>query len=141
MRRVSALDHIRALLAEKDLRDQQRFEAQQQALTAALLSADTAVRAALTAAEKAVVKAETATEKRFESVNEFRQALGDQTASFPTRVELAALADRVTELATRLDKAEGHGRGISASVAMMMGLGGLVVTIVGVVVAIYVASH
>jgi len=96
---------------------------------------------ALIAAEKAVAKAETANEKRFESVNEFRKTLSDQTASFPSRVELQALADRVADLATRLDKAEGRGRGVSASVAMMMGLGGLVITIVGVVVAIYVASH
>jgi len=141
MRRVSVLNHLLALLAEKELRDQQRFDAQGQALTAALLAADTAVKAALTAAEKAVVKAETATEKRFESVNEFRQTLSDQTASFPSRVELQALAERVSDLATRLDKAEGRGRGVSASVAMMMGLGGLVITVIGVAVAIYVASH
>jgi len=141
MRRVSALDHIRALLVEMDLRYQQRFDAQGQALTAALLAAEKAVQTALIAAEKAVAKAETANEKRFESVNEFRKTLSDQTASFPSRVELQALADRVADQATRLDKAEGRGRGISASVAMMMGLGGLVVTIAGVVVAIYVASH
>jgi len=141
MRRVSALDHIRALLAEMDLRYQQRFDAQGQALTAALLAAEKAVQTALIAAEKAVAKAETANEKRFESVNEFRKTLSDQTASFPSRVELQALADRVADLATRLDKAEGRGGGVSASVAMMMGLGGLVITVIGVAVAIYVASH
>ena len=35
-------------------------------------------------------KAETATEKRFESVNEFRQTLSDQTRSFVSKVEFDA---------------------------------------------------
>ncbi len=140
MARVSLRDHLLALMAEKDLRDLQRFDAQQQALTAALLAADTAVRAAQAAAEKAVAKAEAATEKRFESVNEFRQTLSDQTASFPSRVELQALADRVADLATRLDKAEGRNRGVSASVAMMLGAGGLVLTLLGVIVAVVLRS-
>jgi hypothetical protein len=136
MARVKVLDHLLALLAEKDLRDQQRFDGQQQALTAALLAADTAVRAAQAAAEKAVAKAEAATEKRFESVNEFRKTLSDQTASFPSRVELQALADRVADLATRLDKAEGRNRGVSASVATMLAVGGLLLGLLGVVVAV-----
>jgi hypothetical protein len=55
-----------------------------------------AVEAALAAAEKAVSKAEDAAEKRFESVNEFRQTLSDQTATFLTRKEaLAALTAMV----------------------------------------------
>ena len=43
---------------------------------------------ALQAAEKAVTKAELAAEKRFESVNEFRNQLKDQTGTFITRNEL-----------------------------------------------------
>lgn len=37
--------------------------------------------------EKAIDKSDTATEKRFEGVNEFRQALADQTSKFLTRDE------------------------------------------------------
>ena len=49
-----------------------------------------AVDAALAAAEKANDKADTATEKRFEGVNEFRDQLKDQAATFITRVEVDA---------------------------------------------------
>lgn len=89
-----------------DLRYQQRFDAQGQALAAALLAAEKAVQTALIAAEKAVDKANIANEKRFESVNEFRQTLSDQTATFPSRVEMGALADRVGDLATRVERME-----------------------------------
>lgn len=127
---VSLREHLLALMAEKDLRDQQRFDAQQQALTAALLAADTAVRAAQAAAEKAVAKAEAATEKRFESVNEFRQSLSDQTASFPSRVELQALADRVADLATRMDRTEGKSTGLNAGWGYLLGALGLAVAVI-----------
>jgi len=50
-------------------------------------SQETAMSAALAAAEKAVIKAENASEKRFESVNEFRAALTDLTATFIPRAE------------------------------------------------------
>lgn len=42
---------------------------------------------ALDAAKEAITKAETATEKRFDSVNEFRQTLSDQTRTFMPRTE------------------------------------------------------
>jgi flagellar biogenesis protein FliO len=61
---------------ERDLRYQQRFQGQLDA-----------VMAALAAAKEAVNKAETANEKRFESVNEFRSTLSDQAAQFLTRSE------------------------------------------------------
>lgn len=80
---VSFLGHIRALLVEKDKRDEQRFKAM----------------------ETAILKAETAVEKRFESVNEFRQTLSDQTNSFVSRVEFNALKER-------LDRGEGRSGGI-----------------------------
>lgn len=128
-RGVSLKEHLEALLAEKDKRDQQRFAAQGEALTAALLSQEQAVQTAMIAAEKAVTKAETANEKRFESVNEFRQTLSDQTASFPSRVELHALAQRVTDLATRMDKSEGAKTGVSDGTKTLLGVGGFVVSL------------
>jgi hypothetical protein len=136
-RGVSLKDYLEALLAEKDKRDQQRFAAQGEALTAALLSQEKAVQTAMIAAEKAVTKAEAATEKRFESVNEFRQALTDQTSSFPSRVELAALAQRVTDLATRMDKAEGAKTGVSDGTKMLLAIGGFLFT----AITLYLALH
>jgi hypothetical protein len=89
---------------------------------------------ALIAAEKAVAKAETANEKRFESVNEFRKTLSDQTASFPSRVELQALADRVSDLATRMDKTEGKSSGLNAGWAYLIAAAGIVVAVIALVV-------
>jgi len=136
LRRVDGLTHVLALLAEMDLRYQQRFDAQGQALTAALTSAEKAVQTALSAAEKAVVKAETATEKRFESVNEFRQALTDQTQTFPSRIELQALTERVVELAARLDGAEGRNRGTAAAKANLYLAGGLIIAAISTAVIV-----
>jgi len=134
--KITVLDHVIALLAEMDLRYQQRFDAQGQALTAALLAAEKAVQTALIAAEKAVAKAETANEKRFESVNEFRKTLSDQTATFPSRVELDALADRLRDLATRMDKTEGKSTGLNASWGYLIGAVALIGGIIAIVLKI-----
>lgn len=89
---------LRAELLSMDRLLQERFETQTKAtetafvaaataMQTALTAAEKAVSAALTAAERAVAKAEEASEKRFDSVNEFRAQLGDQAATFMTRME------------------------------------------------------
>jgi hypothetical protein len=113
------------LFVETDLRYQQRFDAQTKAIDAALLAAEKAIGAALIAAEKAVTKAEVATEKRFEGVNEFRQTLSDQTATFVSRVEFeaqrAGTGERIRELASRIDKTEGRSTGLNLGWAYLCG--------------------
>ncbi len=106
---VSILDHVKALLEEKDKRDEQRFQAQ-----------TGAINAALQAAEKAVTKAENATEKRFDSVNEFRQTLTDQTKTF-------ASLERVDALLQRLDRIEGRSSGLKDGWGWLVGFAGLVI--------------
>jgi hypothetical protein len=64
----------------------QRFEAQERAVAAALASA-----------KEAVTKAEVAAEKRFDSVNEFRGQLKDQTATLIPRTEVIALLKSLQE--------------------------------------------
>jgi hypothetical protein len=73
------LEDVHHSLAEMDLRYQQRFDAQEKAMAAALMAAD-----------RAVLKAETASEKRFESVNEFRAVLTAQSATLATKSEVEA---------------------------------------------------
>jgi hypothetical protein len=104
---ITVQDHILALLAEMDLRYQQRFDAQSLALNAALLSAEKAVQTALIAAEKAVAKAETAAEKRFDAVNEFRGAYQDIIAQQMPRVEAE---QRLTAMAEKIDDLKGSNR-------------------------------
>jgi len=86
--RIRNLDEkFKLLMDEAEKRNGQRFDAQQEAVATAMVAQEKAVLAAMAAAEKAVTKAEIASEKRFESVNEFRKTLSDQTTSFLTRAE------------------------------------------------------
>ena len=125
LRKVDGLTHVLALLAEMDLRNQQRFEAQGQAVVAAL-----------TSAEKAVQKAEIATEKRFESVNEFRQALNDQTKTFPSQIELEALSQRVDLIRDEMTAMKAEVRGASSVRSNLLLLGGLVVAVISAVMVV-----
>lgn len=60
------------------------------------------------ASEKAIQKAESANEKRFESVNEFRNSLSDQTASFLPRevaeTQFAEMRRSIQELTDKVNK-------------------------------------
>jgi len=134
-----ALDFIRVNLdtrfLESDLRYQQRFDAQQKAVGDALLAAEKAVNTALASADRAVVKAETAAEKRFESVNEFRAVLSNQSATLMPRTEadaqMKAMADKIEDLKSRVDRTEGGSKGIMAAAALA----------VAVVTAVFTVLH
>jgi hypothetical protein len=82
---------------------------------------ESAVHAALAAAEKAVGKAEAAAEKRFESVNEFRDALSDASALNVSRQEYESgnreLNARVSSISTMVYMAVG---GLAALQAVIM---------------------
>ncbi len=126
---VPVLTHVRALLAEMDLRYQQRYDASSKALDAALLAAEKAVQTALTAAEKAVTKAETAAEKRFDAVNEFRAAYQDIISNQMPRAEAE---QRLATMAKELDELKAYrNRGAGA-----MALWGYLVAGLGVALAV-----
>jgi histone deacetylase complex regulatory component SIN3 len=95
MEKVLSNETLFTLIQEAEKRNTQRFDAQQEAVAVAMLAQEKAVLAAMAAAEKAVTKAEIASEKRFESVNEFRKALSDQTATFITRIEFSLMSDKL----------------------------------------------
>jgi hypothetical protein len=113
--------------------------------------ADKAVAAALASAEKAVVKAETASERRFAAVNEFRQVLSDQTASFMPRIEyrtaheaLGGRVEQLTErlaalelrLTSRLDSGEGSTRGAAGYRSERRLDVGVIIAVVAVLVSL-----
>src|SRR5512142_1452367 len=83
---------LQILVNERDARYASQF-----------VAAEKAVNTALASAQEAVRKAETSTEKRFDSVNEFRSALSDQTKSFLPRSEYDS---RHTDLERRIGKLE-----------------------------------
>lgn len=123
------LVHIKTLYAESDLRYQQRYDAQQRALDAALLAAKEAVQAALAAAKEAVAKAELSADKRLELLNELRTGVA-------TTEQLEALEKVVTELSKRLDRSEGHSQGLSAGWAYLLAGIGAVATVIAVVLSL-----
>ena len=140
---ISVLSHLSAILAEMDLRFQQRFEsqnsqlkeidlryqqrfdAQAAALDAALLAAEKAASAALVTAEKAILKAEVGTEQRLTLLNELRTDVA-------TVQQLEAVSLRIADIKERLDRMEGAQKGAGS----LWGYAVAAVGVVGVVVAI-----
>lgn len=160
--RTQAEDHRRML--------DERYATQTKALDAAFKAAEQAVAVALANAEKATGKAEMAAERRFESVNEFRRALADQTATFIPRAEYdsahAALVDRVSanadrvgslelRLTSRLDTSAGEKSGDSdqrtqnqqrktqatSSTVMILVAVGTFISIAALILSVVVAVH
>jgi len=97
---ITDREYFTAIINEHDRQYQQRFEAQEKALAAALSSA-----------KEAVDKANAASEKRFDSVNEFRNSLKDQASAFLPRPEYAAsqkqLSDQISAIqSTQVPRSE-----------------------------------
>ena len=133
-----------ALYTAADIRYQQRFEAQSDALAAAFLAQQTAMKTALEAAEKAVqaalaaqeravLKAELASDKRFESVNEFRKTLADQQATFMPRSETTVMVggftQRLSGLKEQVDALMSERAGVKGGWGYAIGLVGAILTI------------
>lgn len=99
---------------------------------------DKAVQAALLAAKEAVLKAETASEKRFESVNEFRGQLADQTATLIPRAEadtrFSALGEKVSDLTDRINKTDGAKVGSEVTIGKIYAAIGVVGAVLGIIV-------
>jgi hypothetical protein len=140
-------DSANGLRQELEWRLEQRVNALERLTDAKLANLSTRIDAhaervvlALAAADKAVSKAETATEKRFESVNEFRQTLSDQTRSFISKVEFEAMRDtnvaRIADLASRLDKTEGKAVGLNAGWVYLLGGLSVVAALVSLVILV-----
>jgi hypothetical protein len=94
-----------ARLAEQMVAVRASIEALDRLVTLQIAAQADKVGLALTAADKAVLKAETANEKRFDSVNEFRMTLSDQSKTFVDRREHAAEMAAVDERVRRTDEA------------------------------------
>jgi hypothetical protein len=144
--RLQALSN---LMDEADLRYQQRFDAQEKSLAAALKATQDASAQALEASNRAVLKAEGANEKRFEVLSEFREQLAEfmprgeysvQHASLDEKVNIVSA--RVNENANRILSVEQQKIGsteakqtMSDSVKLGLALIGSVVLLIGFFVA------
>jgi chromosome condensin MukBEF ATPase and DNA-binding subunit MukB len=118
------LAHLHELMDERDRRYEQRYEASQKALEAALLAADRAVQAALLAAKEAVQKAELSADKRFELLNELRSGVA-------TMAQFEALEKIVIDLSKRMNVNSGRSSGYDASWKLFTALAGLAGLVLG----------
>jgi len=120
-----------------------RFDDQDKAVQTALTSAEKAVVAALAAAKEAVSKAEIANDKRFDSVNEFRAQLADQTANLMPRseyqVQHKALEEKLSDLTDRINKSEGSTIGSELTMGKVIAIVSLSTGVLGLIVLM--ANH
>lgn len=123
-----------------DIRNEQRFIAQQNAIKDALIAQKEAVAAALVAAEKAVLVAETNAEKWRAAANEWRGAMNDRERNLMPRME-AEKADRsntekIDALAARMDRTEGRSGGFHQGWGYLVGAVGLVAALIAIFFAL-----
>lgn len=121
--------HLSDKIDDVEARTQERFNLSKQAVDAALQASEKAISAAMIAAEKAVTKAETAAEKRFDSVNEFRAAMKDQTMNFADRNQVDF---RLTAIEKKIDNFSGQIAGVSSVWGIAIGVVGMAFGLVGV---------
>jgi hypothetical protein len=133
--------HLSRIVEELDKRMTLDINSKFQLMNTALVAVEKSAANALAASAAATQKAETAMEKRFESVNEFRGAMGDQATRFITRAEVdqrMTASDKETAgVVSRLDRIEAKGLGLQAGWGLLVTfitVAGLV--IFGVVMAI-----
>ncbi len=95
------------------------------------------VNAAMASAEKAILKAETATEKRFDSVNEFRQAMRDQQDNFANKSETNMRLDDIIKRLDRVTLGMESSSGRSSGIVLAAILVGWVLTFTVAVIALF----
>ena len=106
-----------------------RFDAQKEAVAAALAAAD-----------RAVAKAESAAERRFEAQNEFRGTLSDQARMLMPRAEaeqaLKTINDKIEVLSSRVNSREDRGQGRGDVWGFIVGAAGFAAAVIGIVYAV-----
>lgn len=109
----AVLEHINRVFEIHDAKYEQRFEAQEKAVAAALDSAKTAVN-----------KADEAAQKRFEAVNEFRALVTDLIRTLMPRAEaeiaVRELSRRIADLERGRGEGSARGSGVKEGVALIV---------------------
>jgi hypothetical protein len=136
----NSLDNLRLLIDERDTQYKQQFAYQEKAVATALAAAEKAVTAAMASSKEAIGKAEAASEKRFESINEFRKTLSDQTQTFIPRIEadmryksidatISILSQRVDAINNKQIQGSGQLQGAQTLWTALAGLALLIIAI------------
>jgi hypothetical protein len=116
---VPLREYFESRLDESDKRNEQRFLAQEKAVTSALA-----------AAEKAVNVAERNAEQWRAGANEWRGSMTDRERNFASKGDLDAIKER-------LDRSEGKGTGLHAGWGYIVGAAGLIAAIASVIAMVF----
>ena len=122
--------YLSKIMDERDRAYQQRWEAQEKAVAAALIAQEKsvatafnaqekAVASALSAAERAVSKAETASEKRFDTINEKIESNNTILDKFESNTK--SLVGRIDDLREYKDTASGKATGLHSGWVYLLG--------------------
>ena len=111
------------MTSEEGERSHREYVTLKEYIESRLDSMQRATEVAIQAAQRATEKAETANNARFANVNEFRQALQDQTREYLPRAEFniqhKAIEDRVDNLTRAFTEATKLGEGKSQGMSMV----------------------
>jgi hypothetical protein len=109
-------EHLETLMRERDIRYEQRFNAQ----------------------EAATAEVKSTTDQRFAAVNEFRGAMSDRDRLFMPRAEAEQRINqtdaKVTAMEERVNLAVGRSTGVNTSWGVAAGLVGLVLTAAAIMI-------
>lgn len=119
---ISLRRHFEALLAQKELRDQQRYDAQTKAVETAMAAAEKFNAAILAAQQDAVNKANVSDDKRFDLLNELRVGVA-------TREQVEALEKIVSALSERVGRSAGSGAGMTQALTFVLAAAAVLVAI------------
>lgn len=137
--RIASENRLRLDLLQQEI--DRRFDAMQLQLDQRFASSQDAVQAALKSAELAVNKAEVAAEKRFDSVNEFRKTLSDQTKAFVTEDKFSGLVRQVDLMQGQRSGNQENRTAVNANMILVIQVAIALIAIAALVVSIIVHVH
>ena len=137
---VLLLDHLRAIAAEVDKRYQERFEAQQAAMTAAFVASREALNIKDRADRDALELARTIQTYKDEKANELREQIASERGHYASKEDLRAAVEKIEVLVApvlrHLAMQQGASTGVQRNWGWIFAVVGMVATLIGVYVVV-----
>lgn len=140
MKGVSLLHHIEALLAERLRRHEQRFDAQQETMKQHFAALREALQLKNSADEKALELAREIQKYKDEKANELREQINRERLLYASKLDLQAAVEKMditlAHIMKELALAQGRSSGLSSGWGILLGVIGIIATLVTIFVAI-----
>lgn len=130
---------LKDYLAERDLRYEQRFHAQEAAVISALAAQKELTGAAFASSEKAITKADINSEKWMLNANEWRASMLDREEKFASRIEMNAKLESLSTAIVHLEKSNAASQAKGEGKHVMWGYIVAAVSFLGMLITIGVA--